>query len=156
MKAETPGESTERGGSGMAGSPRNVEMLCAERPVRTLISPPVFPEHPCLLSAPNTSLGMAERRAIHMKKHNKNKIFSRCGSPKEDLRFKARGTVAPTPADAVARYTDVEGDHSLTHKKNHCRNHLFQMDFLSSHRMWQASPECSCQAFFRIKTASAM
>ena len=36
--------------------------------------------------------------------------------PKEDLRFKAtdRGS---NSADAVARGTDVEGDHSLTHKK---------------------------------------
>lgn len=36
--------------------------------------------------------------------------------PKEDLRFKAtdRGS---NSADAVARCTDVEGDHSLTHKK---------------------------------------
>lgn len=41
--------------------------------------------------------------------------------PKEDLRFKAtdRGS---NSADAVARCTDVEGDHSLTHKKKKKKN----------------------------------
>ena len=49
--------------------------------------------------------------------------------PKEDLRFKAtdRGS---NSADAVARCTDVEGDHSLTHKKKKKKKTL-QKSFVS-------------------------
>lgn len=48
--------------------------------------------------------------------------------PKEDLRFKAtdRGS---NSADAVARCTDVEGDHSLTHKKKNKKT--LQKSFVS-------------------------
>lgn len=44
--------------------------------------------------------------------------------------------------------TDVQGDHSPTHRKC-CRNHLLQMHFLGSHRI-------SCLAFFRIKMTNVM
>lgn len=90
------------------------------------------------------------RWAIYIKKHNKNKIFSRSG-PKEDLIFKTTDH-GPVSADAVAWCTDVEGDHSPTHFYLRCRNHLLHMDFQGSHRMQQAIPEHSCQACFWIKT----
>lgn len=50
--------------------------------------------------------------------------------PKEDLRFKAtdRGS---NSADAVARCTDVEGDHSLTHKKKKKKTTTLQKSFVS-------------------------
>lgn len=75
------------------GEPKKCECSTSAS-VRTLGFPPVFPEHPCLLSAPNTSLGMAGAGPSTWKS-TINKIFSRCGSPKRILDSRPE-TVAPT------------------------------------------------------------
>lgn len=94
MKAETPGkrESTERRKAN-GREPKKCDALRRASRQDSRLFTSVFPEHPCLLSAPNTSLGMAGA-GHHMKKHNKTKSSADVGQRR--ILDSRPETVAPT------------------------------------------------------------